>query len=447
MGVELYNGWYVSTPYSAIGPSSGTSTAEQIHNAEKIYYTFISQGWTVNAISAMIGNMNYESNLNPARVYKVGNFPHGGASLTDLDNNNALNHPNEAYGLVQWKGKSSAEPITNQLVSYAIRYNTQWYDGDIQIQRLLWEYSQSVKFHAQTVDGVYWTFEKFSHSTADPQTLSKVWMVCYEGTWSVLDTRKKNAQKWYNYFHGSPEPPDPTPEPEPPDPTPPDPGPEPIPTPGDWITGDRFAEIALSFDPNITGIDIPYSELDCIQFVNKVWQKIPVVYNNGWSLTGGTNSLWRSTYRFNTTDPYGYYPTLELWYKNTLRNTEKLWGYIPTGSLLFHQIDDNGPPEIPSQYAGDGIGNFVHVGIYCGNKIVMQSGGKDSGAVPGGGVHKSTFDRSAWNYVAFVCWVNPAGELPPEPTPTGFNIVNFVLSCYDTKRKNIGGFINGKRCF
>lgn len=86
--------------------------------------------------------------------------------------------------------------------------------------------------------------------------------------------------------------------------------------------------------------------------------------------------------------------------------------------MLFHQIDEAGPPAIPPQYAGDGIGNFVHVGIYCGNNEVMQSGGRDSASVPGGGVHKSAYDSSAWNYCAFVVWVDPSGYIPPPPPPS-----------------------------
>ena len=436
MGVELYNGWYVSTPYSAIGPSSGTSSSYQIYNAEKIYGIFMAQGWTVNAIAAMIGNMNYESNLNPARVYKVGGFPHSGASLSDIGNDQAVNHPKEAYGLVQWKGLGKTDPNNNQLVGYAIRYNTEWYDGDIQMQRLLWEYANGEKFHAQTVDGVYWDFEKFSHSTASPEQLAKVWMVCYEGTWSVLDTRKKNARKWYDYFAGSPEPPTPPDPDEPPDPPLPDPD-QPVPSPADWITGEDFATLALAYDPDVTGVDIPYSTWDCIAFVNAVWQDIPVVSNNGYYLTNGTNSLWRVNYTYPTQDPYGWYPTNELWYKNSINNILQQYGYIPTGSLLFHQISEAGPPPIPPQYAGDGIGNFVHVGIYCGNNEVMQSGGKDSGSVPGGGVHKSKYDPSAWNYCAFVCYVNPAGDLPPDPPEPGFDIVNFLTVWYATRKKGV----------
>ena len=436
MSVVLYNGWYVATPYSDIGPTAGTFTSYQKHNAEKVYYTFIAEGWTVNAISAMLGNMTKESNLNPARVYKVGRFPNQGNNLSDIGNNQAVNHPNEAYGLVQWKGRGDTDPNNNQLVGYAIRHNAEWYDGDIQMERMLWEWQGRKKWHPQKVDGVYWTYEDFAHSTLSTDKLAKVWMVCYEGTYSTLDVRKNASKYWYDYFYGNPDVPTPPEPPQPDDPPLPDPD-VPTPTPAEWITGDAFATLALSFDPNVTGINIPYSQMDCIGFVNAVWDKIPVVHNNGYYLTNGTNSLWRTTYTYNTTDPYGWYPSSELSYKNTISNTVQLFGYIPTGSLLFHQIGEAGPPPIPAQYAGDGIGNFVHVGIYCGNNQVMQSGGKDSASVVGGGVHKSVYDPTAWNYCAFVCYVNPAGDLPPEPVPQPFRIVDLLMMWYSNNKKGV----------
>lgn len=403
MAAELYNDWYVSANQYDVGPSSGTATSYQEHNVDKIYAVFSGLGWTDNAIAGMLGNMMYESCLDPACVYPKSSFPNGGASLADLDNNNAIGITNSAYGLVQWLGTTTTPPAGNQLVSYAIRHGYQWYDGDIQMSRLTWEYQEPAKFHPQTVDGVYYTFASFASSTSSPSVLAKVWMVCYEGTYSVLTTRQQNAENWYNYIHSGPTPP----------------------TPDDWISGTDFATLALAYDPDVTGQDIPYSQMDCIGFVNHVWQDIPVVSQHSYSLPGGTNTFWRentpeypnlvSTY--NTTSPDGQNPTPVLWWKGTIAECEAQYGSIPAGALLFHQISDQGPPAIPAQYAGDGIGNFAHVGIYCGNNEVMQSGGRDSGSVPGGGVHRSVYDSSAWNYCAFVVYVDCTGSGPTPPPP------------------------------
>ena len=411
MAAELYNGWYVSANQYEVGPSSGNPSAYQEANAELIYNYLSGLGWSNNAICGMIGNVMYESCIDPACVYPKSSFPNGGSSLADLDNQYAINITNSAYGLVQWLGTTQTPPAGNQLVSYAIRHGYQWYDGEIQMMRMEWEYTNDVKFHPQTVDGVYWTYSMYASSNASVETLAKVWMVCYEGTYSVLSTRQANAVTWFNYFSGT--------------------GPLPV----GWVSGADFAAYALSYN----GQYIPYSQADCITFVNMVWHDIPdVPANIDLGRIGGnygTNTLWRSTRTFNTTDPNSNNPTNELWYKDTIANCESLYGGIPTGALLFHKISDAGPPAIPPQYAGDGIGNFAHVGIYCGNNEVMQSGGQDASQVIGGGVHLSVYDPNAWNYVAFPVYVDCIySPEPPQPV-TDFPI--WLYLWYSNKRKGV----------
>ena len=424
MAAELYDGWYVSANQYDVGPSSGIPTSYQEHNVDLIVSTFRALGWTDNAIAGMVGNMMYESSIDPACVYPKSGFPSGGASLNDINNTNAQNHPDAAYGLVQWKGRGTVDPSNNQLVGYAIRYNYEWYSGVIQMQRLTWEYQEPAKFHPQTVDGVYWTFASYASSTASAADLAKVWMVCYEGTYSVLDTRKANATTWYNYISGEP------------------------PIPDDWIPGTDFATLALAYDPDVTGQQIPYSQMDCYEFVQTVWRDIQSVSSTDrlcnpvsqWG-TAGTNTLWRQnispypTWTFNTTSPDSQNPTPVLWYKDTISNCISLYGEIPTGALLFHQIGEDDNPNIPPYYRGDGIGNFAHVGIYCGNNEVMQSGGRDSGSVPGGGVHKSVYDSSAWNYVAFVVYVDCIGTEPPPPPPPPPWILNHLYLIINQRKK------------
>lgn len=387
MSVTLYNDWYISPIDSEVGVSYGGYSSYQEHNAKKVHDYLLGLGWTENAIAGCIGNMQVESYLDPACSY-----PRIGSTLETIENDYALNHPNNAYGLVQWKGLSSAQPVTNQIVSYAIRYGYEWYDGEIQLQRLSWEYQAPAKFHSQTINGVYWTFSKYASSTSSPETLANVWMKCYEGTNSVLSRRQGNARRWFDYFSESP-------------------------ITSEWIDGDEFASYALSYN----GQYMPYSEYDCIAFVNLVWHDIGDVPSNitlgSDGQHNGTNTLWRSTRQFYTTDPNGSYPTIELWWKGTIEDCENIYGSIPTGALLFHRIPEDGNPPIPSYYRGDGIGNYVHVGIYCGNNQVMQSGGRDASSVSGGGVHLSTFDPEAWNYVAFVVYVDCSGDVPEPPEP------------------------------
>ena len=439
MQATLVNDWYITTD---TGDSMGTTntsgiTDKQKHNATKVYNWFSALGWSLSAIAGMLGNMQLESWLSPGLIQGThrSSLPNSAANLSDVPNSVMIDFYNRnsggyGVGLVQWDGYTSTSPAGQKLVSFAERYNLNWYDGDTQCYRIQREQETNIQFQPGTVDGTYWTWNSYTSTTDTPEHAAHAWRVCYEVAASGTDsTRQSNARYWYDYFYENP--------PEPPGPEPED----------GWITGTDFADLALAYD----GQYIPYSQMDCIGFVNAVWQDIPVVDSNNYSLPNGTNTLWRRnengypTQTYSTTSPDGQNPTPVLWYKDTIVNCEAQFGSIPTGALLFHQIAENGNPPIPSQYAGDGIGNFVHVGIYCGNNEVMQSGGRDSGSVPGGGVHKSSYDSSAWNYVAFVCWVDCIGSEPgpgpgpgPEPEPEPYEEIWFKILIMQRRNNKYG---------
>ena len=399
MQPTLVNDWYLTTDTHLGTSNTSGITAEQKHNAEKVYQAFTALGWSLSAIAGMLGNMQHESFLSPAYIQAThrGTLPNSGASLSDVPNSVMIDFydtSNRSYGLglVQWDGYTSTNPQGQKLVSFASRYNLNWYDGDTQTFRIQREQETNIQWTANTLYGTRWTWENYPTNDKTPEESAHIWRICYEVGGDASDqTRQENARYWYDYFTETP--------PEPPEP------------PDDWISGEEFANLALAYN----GQYMPYDQYDCIGFVNKVWKDIPVA--SGYNLTNGTNSIWRSARTFPTTSPEGVNPTPELWYKDTISNCIASYGAIPAGALLFHQIGEDGPPAIPDQYRGDGIGNFVHVGIYCGNNEVMQSGGRDSGSVPGGGVHKSTYDSSAWNYVAFVVYVDPTGGSPTPPEP------------------------------
>ena len=420
MQPTLINDWYLTTDTHLGTSNTSGVTAEQKHNAEKVYQTFHALGWSLSAIAGMLGNMHHESFLSPAYIQAThrGTLPNSGASLSDVPNSVMIDfydRSNRSYGLglVQWDGYTSTNPPGQKLVSFASRYNLNWYDGDTQTYRIQREQETDIQWTANTLYGTKWTWANYPTNDRTPEESAHIWRICYEvGGDSSDQTRRENARYWYDYFSETP--------PEPPEP------------PDDWITGEEFARLALAYN----GQYMPYNQYDCIGFVNKVWRDIPAA--SGYNLTNGTNSIWRSTRTFPTTSPEGVNPTPELWYKDTITNCIATYGGIPAGALLFHQIGEDGPPPIPDRYRGDGIGNFAHVGIYCGNDEVMQSGGRDSASVPGGGVHKSVYDSSAWNFVAFVVYVDPTGGSPTPPEPPEPPEPSFPLIILFNQKKQKG---------
>lgn len=93
-------------------------------------------------------------------------------------------------------------------------------------------------------------------------------------------------------------------------------------------------------------IGIPYSQLDCQGFVEKVLKDLGVRKNDGsvynWR---GSNSMWRNYIRW----------------KGTIAECIEKFGHIPQGAFLFLVKHDGG--EVERGYH-DGLGNASHVGLY-----------------------------------------------------------------------------------
>lgn len=241
MQVMLYNDFYISTDtrIGAWSTSTETPTAQQKQNANNIKSFFENEGWTLQAICGMLGNMQAESTINPAFIQQTNRYrlPNSAASLSDVPNSVMKNFYMEYYGvtrkafaigLVQWDGYSTSNGERQQkLVAYAIRNNYNWYDGWAQCYRIRGEWqtdSQYGFFNPVTIGGVRYTFANYVTSTASPTNLAHAWQAGYERNAGGLGYRGTNAEWWYTYFTGgsSPSPVDPD-NPQPSDPS------EPIP--------------------------------------------------------------------------------------------------------------------------------------------------------------------------------------------------------------------------
>ena len=115
------------------------------------------------------------------------------------------------------------------------------------------------------------------------------------------------------------------------------------------ISGTRFAECALLHKWD----KYTYSEMDCQGFVEAVLKDIGVRKPNGsvynWA---GSNSMYRNYYSWH----------------GTIEECKKKFGRIPVGAFVYIHKDSGQP----SGYT-DKLGNFSHVGIYCGDDVVRDS--------------------------------------------------------------------------
>ena len=219
MQPELINGWWGATD-TRIGPYTITNlqplTDKQLYNAYKLTAFFESWGvgWTLSAICGTIGNFIHESTLSSAFIQQnanVGYLPNSGASLADVPNSTMINYYDSYYGqsgggfalgLAQWDGHNDPQtiPYGQKLVSYAIRNNMNWYDGNLQCMRLRAEYDNDLQFAHREVFGITWTWYTYVVNTRTPEESADIWRHCYERPASGFPESEGNARALYDYF-------------------------------------------------------------------------------------------------------------------------------------------------------------------------------------------------------------------------------------------------------
>lgn len=218
MNAELINGWWMTTDSGGQMGTTNTSgiSEKQIHNAQKIYQYFKNLGWSDSAIAGMIGNMQLESWLSPALIQGTNRWrlPNSAASLSDVPNEVMINFYMEYYGatnrafgvgIVQWDGKTDTSPAGQKLVSFAMRYGMNWYDGDTQMFRIRREKETNIQWTSYQINGIRWTWDNYPTNDQTPEVSAHVWQACYESSDpATLETRQQNARYWYDYFSGHP---------------------------------------------------------------------------------------------------------------------------------------------------------------------------------------------------------------------------------------------------
>lgn len=190
MNVIQYNNyWIASDQY--------LSQQNRDDNAGLIWNYLTHLGWTQNAVAGILGNMDVESSMNPALI-------EGRGYHTLPDNNTVLAITTQTgVGLVQWTGPTDTPPAGQKLASFAIRYNKDWYDGELQCFRLEREYEEDLQFDPGVVDGVSYDWGIYTSSRESPEQLAKVWQILYERGGIDTQTRQQKARYYYDKFKTS----------------------------------------------------------------------------------------------------------------------------------------------------------------------------------------------------------------------------------------------------
>lgn len=174
--------------------------SQKEQNVDILYYFFHNLGWEDKPIAAMFGNMELESQMNPAQ-WENGKQIEGEGRI--------------GFGLCQWT------PWTKLADWLGTGWETN-YNG--QLQRIQWESlpenQGNINPNGQWIP-VYnaggfnfggYTFQQFAHDT----THELPWLTaCYEYSYErgtpAINTRVQYAQRWYEYIQSGPTPPTPTP--------------------------------------------------------------------------------------------------------------------------------------------------------------------------------------------------------------------------------------------
>ena len=215
----LYNDWWVYlrdlTP--PLGYTHLTPTSMQIHNAYKMRSALQAQGYDDKAIAGVIGNAQKESGLTTGAIFAHSILPNNGESLAECTTAYMYQYyqipqgTNGPVGLLQWNGHTQN---TNNVIAYAYNRNLVWYDGDVQMQLLDYEYQNNSIWQNNYGSDLTWSVYKqistSQFSAYDAGECGNIWASCFEMSSTDPSYRqdiRDNANYWYQYFIDHPTPP------------------------------------------------------------------------------------------------------------------------------------------------------------------------------------------------------------------------------------------------
>lgn len=157
--------------------------------AWRIWCRLVNDGYSEEAAAGVLGNLSWESGMNPKQI-EIG----GGGG----------------HGLAQWTDTSDGSRRWTDLQRYANSEGKEWTDSSLQINYLIAEIegtnecyatSQKMTTHRMSSGKSDYTIWE---TTNDPQEAAEAFMYWFERpgeATSGVSTRKKEAQRYYNMFH------------------------------------------------------------------------------------------------------------------------------------------------------------------------------------------------------------------------------------------------------
>ena len=164
------------------GESKALNQEQMSVNAHYIFSYLNNEGWSINAISALLGNLQVESSINPGRWQSdnVGNISSG-------------------YGLVQWTPSSK---YTGWCSDQGL---TDPSEMDSNLKRILYELKNNIQWIA--TNNYDFSFKDFSTSKRSVSDLAKAFLLNYERpadqSESVQTFRAELAESWYSVLQGT----------------------------------------------------------------------------------------------------------------------------------------------------------------------------------------------------------------------------------------------------
>ena len=171
-------GTYYGSLYTESEPLTQT---EMEANAKYIYSFFNALGWSINAVAAILGNLQAESSINPGRWQ------------SDIVGNTA-----DGYGLVQWT------PATKYFDWCKSEGLTDYSAMDANLSRIDYEVKNNQQWI--TTESYNLSFKEFSVSDKSVTYLAAAFLINYERpadqSEAVKVYRGELASAWYSYLTG-----------------------------------------------------------------------------------------------------------------------------------------------------------------------------------------------------------------------------------------------------